>query len=130
MSYENSKLKDLVEEIKATLNEPCTSDILYHLFDGDYVEDAFSGSSLVEGIEYKLASKVISDYLNERGYEAVESEGGGEGESEYCYGVIKVGDEYYKAEWNYYSYQGCDYDSIEDTVRKVTPTEKVVTVYE
>jgi len=53
-----------------------------------------------------------------------------EGEGEYCYSVIRIGDKFFKAEWSYYSYNGCDFDYIEDTIKEVTPKEKTITVYE
>ena len=56
--------------------------------------------------------------------------GGGEGGGEYCYGVICINGSYYKAEWFYYSYNGCEYDYILDTIKEVTPVEKTITVYE
>lgn len=130
MSYKNSNLEALVKEIKDLGSGGSTSDILYHLFDGDDVAEAFGGGSLLEGADYKQAEVRVSDYLSERGYELLETDGGGEGGTEYCYGVIKLGDEHYKAEWAYYSYSGCEYDNIENTVKLVTPKEKTVTVYE
>ena len=70
------------------------------------------------------------DLLLQSGYEHITSEGGGEGEGEYCYGVIKIGDTYLKAEWSYYSYDGCEYDHIFGTLEVVTPKQKTITVYE
>lgn len=60
----------------------------------------------------------------------IEGEYGGEGAGEYCYGVMQLDDKFYRAEWSYYSYNGCDYDSVSNTVREVKPREKIVTVYE
>lgn len=64
------------------------------------------------------------------GYEWIEGDTGGEGEGEYCYGVFKLQDKIYKAEWSYYSHYGCDYEDIESTLKEVKPVEKLVTVYE
>ncbi len=66
------------------------------------------------------------DYL----YEHIETEGGGEGGAEYCYGVFKLDGKSYKAEWSYYSYEGCNFDEIFDTLKEVKPVEKIITVYE
>lgn len=55
---------------------------------------------------------------------------GGEGEDEHCSNVIKLHDKYYRASWSYYSYNGCEYDYIANTVQEVVPKEKVVTVFE
>lgn len=63
-------------------------------------------------------------------YTHIEQDGGGEGGSEYCYGVIKIKDKFYKAEWSYYSYNGYDHDGITDTIREVKPVTKTITVYE
>lgn len=72
----------------------------------------------------------LNHILEEFDYKVVEHEGGCEGGGEYCYSVIRLGDEFYKAEWSYYSYSGDDYDSISDSVRQVKPVEKTITVYE
>ena len=64
------------------------------------------------------------------GYEHLEQEGGGEGGSEYCYGVFKLKGKVYRAEYRYYSYHGSDYSGILDTLMEVKPVQKVITVYE
>jgi hypothetical protein len=63
-------------------------------------------------------------------YEHLDQDGGGEGGSEYCYGVFKLNGKIYRAEYSYYSHHGHDYDSIVETLREVKPVEKTVTVYE
>ena len=63
-------------------------------------------------------------------YKHLEQEGGGEGGAEYCYGVFKLGDTIYKAEYTYYSHNGHEYSYILDTVREVKPVQKTITVYE
>lgn len=63
-------------------------------------------------------------------YEWIEQDGGGEGGSEYCYGVFKLEGKFYKAEYSYYSYKGHDYDGISDTLVEVKPVEKTITVFE
>jgi len=63
------------------------------------------------------------------GYEWIEGDTGGEGQGEACYGIFKLQDKIYKAEWSYYSYNGCEYDDIESTLKEVKPIEKMVTVY-
>lgn len=67
--------------------------------------------------------------LDQYDYEWMDGQTGGEGEGEYCYGVIRFQGKYYKAEWSYYSYNGCDYDDIESTVKEVFPKQKTITVY-
>lgn len=68
--------------------------------------------------------------INSIGYEHLEQEGGGEGGSEYCYGVFKLKGKIYKASYSYYSYNGHEYSDICDTLQEVTPVEKTVIVYE
>lgn len=62
--------------------------------------------------------------------ELVEKGWGGEEKGEYCYGILRFEDKYFKAEWSYYSYDGADFDGIESTIKEVTPVEKTVIVYE
>lgn len=63
-------------------------------------------------------------------YKHLEQEGGGEGGSEYCYGVFQLGDKIYRAEYSYYSHHGHEYDYILDTLKEVKPVEKKITTYE
>lgn len=53
---------------------------------------------------------------------------GGEGEGEHAESVFKLDGVFYKADYNYYSYNGFDYDYM--VVHEVIPTEKTVIVYE
>lgn len=73
--------------------------------------------------------KFIEETKAKYGYEHLVQEGGGEGGSEYCYGVFKLNGKIYKAEYSYYSYNGCEYDDIVDTLREVVPSQKTITVY-
>lgn len=68
--------------------------------------------------------------IKNHGYRHVEQEGGGEGGSEYCYGVFELDGKFYKAEYSYFSYDGHEYDNIHKTLKEVFPKEKLVTVYE
>lgn len=63
-------------------------------------------------------------------YTHLQQGGGGKDGSEYCYGVFKYKGKIYKAEYNYYSYHGHDYDNIVNTLREVKAVEKTITVYE
>ncbi len=76
---------------------------------------------------YRQKEQEILEELG--GYDHLDQEGGGEGGSEYCYGVFRLGDKIYKAEYSYYSYHGCEYDGIADTLREVEPKQKTITVY-
>ena len=80
---------------------------------------------------YALFANELSTTLSRKyDYAAIEGDYGGEGEGEHCYGVIRFQGKYYKAEWSYYSYNGCEYDYIANTVKEVFPKEKTITVYE
>lgn len=92
----------------------------------EYGSDYLDTSSL----DYESIYDKWDELMKEVGHEVMESQGGGEGEGEYCYSVIKLGDKFFKAEWSYYSYNGCDFDYIEDTITEVTPKQKTITVYE
>lgn len=76
---------------------------------------------------------IIPDFVFDKlllTYEHIDQEGGGEGGSEYCYGVFKLNDKYFKAEYSYYSYNGYESDYIVDTLKEVVPKEKTIIVYE
>lgn len=60
--------------------------------------------------------------------ECIEQKGGGEGGSEYCYSILKIGESLYMIEYSYYSHHGYDYD--DSNLYLVEPKQKMVTVYE
>ena len=53
---------------------------------------------------------------------------GGEGEGSYAYTLLSLDGVLYKIEYNYYSYNGYDYDYI--TAKTVTKKTKTIEVYE
>ena len=117
MSKITTELQELLNAIYAAGLYPQDEDVstlLHELFSDD--KDHLYG---------KEKQAALKDF----GYLHIESEGGGEGEGEYCYGIIKVGEQYLKAEWSYYSYEGCSFDYIESTIRVVTPSQRTITVY-
>lgn len=59
-------------------------------------------------------------------FEVVKSKGGGEGQGEYCYVILKVGDQHFKKEGYYASHYGTDWDG---SFFEVFPTEVTVTKY-
>lgn len=75
-------------------------------------------------------SELVDLATEKYGLDRVEGEYGGEGQSEYCYSIIGIDGKFFKAEWSYYSYNGCEFDGVRNTVREVTPVERLVTVYE
>lgn len=64
----------------------------------------------------------------EIGYEVLEQDGGGEGGSESCYLIFKWKEQCYRLSYSYYSYQGYELDHA--SLMKVTPIQKMMTVYE
>lgn len=88
----------------------------------------------MDGLIYCLCENSFwggtKDIIKEFGYEQLAQEGGGEGGAEYCFGVFKLGDKVYKAEYRYYSYNGHEFDGISNTLKEVKPKTKTITVYE
>jgi hypothetical protein len=79
--------------------------------------------------ENDISHKVLP-YVDGFKFEHIQQEGGGEGGSEYCYGIFKLNDKYYKAEYSYYSYNGHEYEGICESLIEVFPVERLVTFYE
>lgn len=77
---------------------------------------------------YDSWGDVISEEFVGTPAKLVESDGGYEGSGEYAYSVIEFNGKFYKFEYAYYSYNGCDYDDM--TVSEVEPKQKTITVYE
>ena len=71
-----------------------------------------------------------SKWANENGLNHIEGDSGGEGCGEYCYMIFSWQGKTYKIEYSYYSYNGNNFDDVEDTIREVKPVEKLVIVYE
>lgn len=76
-------------------------------------------------LEYAEELEEINDL---EGFEFIEQEGGGEGGAEDCHMVFKWKEKFYRLEYSYYSYHGTDFDGA--IMYEVTPTQKMVTVYE
>lgn len=133
-----NEAQKIVTEFLEGFNLEVTSGNVMYLFDNGYDLDFTTEAEFVSWRErdtnplYKVYRDEVQDKYDtvNNSLTRVELEGGGEGEGEYCYGVIKIGDTYLKAEWSYYSYNGCEYDSIFDTLKVVTPKQKTITVYE
>lgn len=75
-------------------------------------------------------NKLERAYMEFIGYKHLEQEGGDTGGAEGCHGVFSFKGKYYRCHYSYYSYDGHQYDYIEDTIQEVKPVEKVVIVYE
>lgn len=117
------ELKALLEDLSQAGFDDSTATTLYHIFDGDDVPENSE-------LEWTESGVVFQSLCDKHMLKVVAGEGGSEGGGEYCWGVIRIGDKYLRASWSYYSYQGCEWDFIEDTLEEVKPVEKVVTVYE
>lgn len=126
----HSTVQTLVNHIETLGCEEGTNYILFKLFDNEW-DDIFYHIDYNDlDAQGKTRREYAKEVLSELGVEHIQSEGGGEGGSEHCEGVIRIGEEYFKAEWSYYSHQGCEYDWIEDTITPVKPRQVTVTVYE
>lgn len=113
------------KELQEELNGVNMDDIIYALCESDIwiLGDQLEG-------DYPKRKDKVNFILEKYGYKHLEQEGGGEGGTEYCYGVFELNGKIYKAKYSYYSYDGHEYDGIENTLKEVKPVEKVVTVYE
>ena len=128
-------VNSLFEKVGIEMN----SGNVYYLFNSDSDLEFETTSDYVSWkeretnpINYKIYNDEVGSVyssVNELVHR-IECEGGGEGEGEYCYGVIKIGDVYLKAEWSYYSYNGYEIDYIINTLQVVTTQTKTITVYE
>lgn len=139
--------KDIFKELMEKYGFGSLDEVVYLLAENDFnwVKDVTFENEYPSWDVFKkdkdLYNKLRDEHLKEHnikteqiqgeyGYEHLEREGGGEGGSEYCYGVFKLKGKIYKAEWSYYSYHGDDYDGIEDTLIEVKPVQVTVTQYE
>lgn len=117
MSSKNSEqltalMTAIAEEISSVSDHPCEVDeLVYNMCEGDV---------------YSSVKEVLEKY----DYEHLEQDGGGEGGSEYCYGIFKLDGRVYKAEYSYYSYHGHEFSGITNNLSEVKPVTKTVTVYE
>lgn len=84
-----------------------------------------------ECVEYSASFSAKREHLlNEIGYKHLDQDGGGEGGSEYCWGVFKLGGKTYRASWSYYSHHGDEYENITNTLKEVVAKEVTKTAYE
>lgn len=99
------------------------SNLIYGLCNGDLDFISWGGG-------YSNYKENVKTFKEKYGYAHLQQEGGGEGGSEYCFGVFALGGKVYRAEYSYYSYNGHEYDYIESTLKEVQPVQKTITVYE
>ena len=122
------------EELLTALDVPAEKikkvkmdNLIYALSEGD---TSYLVSNLVDDLDVEHDYTSLCEQLKTNGYEHLEQEGGGEGGAEHCYGVFRLKDKIYKAEYSYYSHNGDEFDGITDTLQEVVPVEKTITVYE
>lgn len=134
----NVNMKVFEDFMEAGSGYPSLEVLVYNMCEGDI---SFSGavaypSRGIDNRDADLAAyrksqvDALKAGLLRTGYEHLSQDGGGEGGSEYCEGVFKLGGKIYKAEYSYSSHQGLGIDNILDTLREVTPVVKTITVYE
>lgn len=116
---------DLIESFGKDIDDVSMTDLVYALCENEIPDEFWP----VEG-SHSECCVYIDRLMSKAGYVHLEQDGGGEGGSEYCYGVFKLGDLIYKTEYSYYSYNGHEIDGIVESLRVVTPVEKTITVYE
>lgn len=119
-----------------------THELVYHMASGGSIEEAVGTPELIQPNwkdreatqKYRQeCEELVSEKIKNSGieeYEHLQRKGGGEGGSEYCFGVFKLNGKIYRADYSYYSYSGDEYASIVETLREVKPVEKTITVYE
>lgn len=107
--------------------------LLDTLFDAAGIDD---GDRCYDNLCRDLFSDDCDDFreivelaTEKHSYERLEGDYGGEGEGEYCYGIISIDGKFYRADWSYYSYNGCEFDGIHASVCEVKATTEMVTVY-
>lgn len=91
--------------------------------EGSEVDDTYD---VLQGSSYPII--FTADDEEEFEVDFVEQEGGGEGGSEYCYSILKIGEKFYKIEYSYYSHAG--YETEDAELVEVSAKQQTVTVYE
>jgi len=119
-----SDLTEVIYKMVSGYFDPTLSGIPYPKLNGrDYLNSEYRK-------EVATCMKARKDFLeNTLKYKHIIQEGGGEGGSESCYGVFSFRGILYKAEYLYFSHEGCKYYDIVDTLRVVEAKEKTITVY-
>lgn len=69
-------------------------------------------------------------WAEDNGFKYIEGDTGGEGSGSYCYVIFSWKGRTYKIEFSYYSYEGNNFDDVEETIKEVKPVEKLITVWE
>lgn len=77
------------------------------------------------GDDYKTLKPIMKDF----NIEVVEVDDSGEGQGEHCYAVFKKDDKFFYCEYEYYSYNGHEWDYILSTLREVVAEQRTVTYY-
>ena len=85
--------------------------ILFKFFDFDNNDTALS----------------FEDFLKKHGFQIIEGSHPGEGSEENHYFIARVGEVYYKVEYNYYSYQGLEFSKNDMII--VYPQQVMTTIF-
>jgi hypothetical protein len=115
-------LKEVYNHFGLDEDKKSFSEFVFALFNSDFWEIAYGTDKSHHDIKSELEA-VFKYHDTNSGYT------GGEGGGEDCSNVIKLNGKYYEASWKCYSYNGCEYDWIVETVREVEPVEQTVIVY-
>ena len=122
----NELLANLVNFIKLTTSTTVDNESSY---DEELIDDcssafihaiAWRDIDTIEKILFKFfdfdnndAALSFEDFLKKHGFQIIEGSHPGEGSGENHYFIARVGEVYYKVEYNYYSYQGYSYQGLE-----------------
>lgn len=126
---DKTRVDEFVEQVQKLGSTESESEIVYGLFGDEGIHNAFRGAAIGEDNDYTARRAYITEFMKQFDYQQMEGSYGGEGEGEQCCSVIRLGDQYFSAEWTYYSYNGCEYDGIEHSVHEVFPEQVTITVY-
>lgn len=113
------------------LEEGDLAALLYQMGEGDsgwYPEGYYVTSKPDETWEQRRVRQEAL-LLEKLGYQHISQEGGGEGGAEDCEGIFKFKGKTYRVEYNYYSHNGHEYDTIVSTLEEVFPVEVTRTEY-
>lgn len=115
--------KDNVEQFIDEARGESIRHVVHSLFENEYYNESLYNNNGSHRDELKRIYSKLD-------FEHIESEGGGEGGAEYCRGVIRIKDQFFVADWTYYSHHGCEIGEILESICEVFPRKVEVTIYE
>ena len=93
-----------------------------------YEEVGKENYKTVKGFLFEL-SLGYTDLDDQYKYKHIDKDGGGEGGGEYVECIFQIEDKYIHTNFNYYSYDGYEYDYILDSAAFVKPVQEMTTVF-